>query len=166
MAIGWFIVPYKRRVDIPLPERYPEIDDYTAEIESYSGTWSETEVLGDFAIVKVRAPVAVLNALADVPGFKRLPKDRLDDPLSDLSTQVLKRIRDILEDMGYPLAEIKERFGPNIDDLLAYTLRDVLKFATRRRLKPRYDANADEIILDGPIQPVKSLEKVDTEVTE
>jgi len=160
MAVAWFIIPYKRDPNV-LATRYPAIDDHTAEIESYGGRWSETEVLGNFCIVKVRAPVAVLNALAAIDGYRRLPKDRLDDPLSDLSVQVLKQIRNELEDMGYPLAEIKDRFG---NDLSIYTLRDILKFATRRRLKPRYNASTDEIILDGPVQPVKPLELVDTEI--
>ena len=164
MAVGWFVVPYKRRVDDPMPVRYPAIDGFTSEILSYGGAWSETEVLGNYCIVKVRAPVAVLSALADVPGFRRLPKDRLDDPLSDLPVVVLRAIRDALEDMGYPLAEIKERFGLTIGDLANYSLRDVLLFACRRRLKPRYDSGADEIILDGPIQPVKPLQWVDDEV--
>ena len=166
MAIGWFIVPYKRLIDGDGPARYPEIDDYTAEIESYGGYWAETEVLGDRCIVKVRAPDAVINTLADIKGFSRLPKDRLDDPLSDLTFVVLKKIRDELLDMGYPLAEIVERFGLTIDDLANYTLRDILLFIARRRLKPRYDADADEIILDGAVQPVKPLEIVDAEVIE
>ena len=164
MPIGWFIIPYKRRLTAHEPRtRYPAIDDYTTDIKAMGGKWSETEVLGNFCIVKVRASTGVLNAIAAVDGFQRLPKNRLDDPLSDLSVQALKKIRNMLEDMGYPKAEITERFG---NDLSVYTLRDVLKFATRRRLKPRYNEPTDEIILDGPIQPVKPLEKVDTEVTE
>ena len=164
MPIGWFIIPYKRRTDEAHPRtRYPEIDDYTVDIKAAGGKWSETEVLGNYCIVKVRASTGVLNAVAAVDGFQRLPKNRLDDPLSDLSVQALKKIRDVLEDMGYPKAEIIERFG---NDLSIYTLRDLLKFATRRRLKPRYNEPTDEIICDGPIQPVKPLEKVDEEVTE
>ena len=164
MAIGWFIIPYKRRPTEQEPRtRYPAIDDYTADIKAAGGQWAETEVLGNCCIVKVRASVGVLNAIAAVDGFQRLPKDRLDDPLSDLSIQALKLFRDILEGMGYTLGEIKDRFG---NDLSIYTLRDVLKFATRRRLKPRYDAQTDEIIIDGIVQPVKPLEKVDAEVTE
>lgn len=165
MAIGWYIIPYKRDPVSP-NGRYPAIDDYTAEIESYGGYWSETEVLGNHCIVKVRAPVAVLNALAAVDGFQRLPKDRLDDPLSDLSIQALRKIRDMLEALGYPLAEIKAKFGNNVALLGNYTLRDVLLFVARRRLKPRYDAGTGEIILDGPEQPVKPLEYVDAEVAE
>ena len=162
MAIGWFIIPYKISVnDSRL--RYPAIDDYTADIKAEGGQWAETEVLGDCCIVKVRASDSLLSIIAAVDGFQRLPKDRLDDLLSDLSVQVLKEIRDILEGMGYSLTEIKSEFG---NDLSIYTLRDILKFATRRRLKPRYDVATDEIILDGAIQPVRLLESVDIEVIE
>jgi len=169
MAIGWYIIPYKRDTrtpGIPFVGRYVAINDYTAEIQSYGGAWTETEVLGNRAIVKVRAPLAVLSALNDIPGFKRLPKDYLYAPLSDLPLAVLTAIRDELLDMGYPLAEIVERFGLTIEDLANYTLYDVLKFATRRRRKPRYDSQTDTIYLDGDIQPVRSIESVDQEITE
>ena len=76
---------------------------------------------------------------------------------------ILKKIRNALEDMGCTKSELTARFG---NDLSIYTLRDVLKFATRRRLKPRYNKPTDEIICDGAIQPVKALEKVDEEVIE
>lgn len=166
MPIGWFIVPYKRSTKPNMPiMRYPEIDDYTPDIEAAGGKWSETEVLGNRCIVKVRASTGVLNAIAAVDGFQRLPKNRLDDPLSDLSTAAQTKIKNALLDMGYPLSEIKEKFGNNVD-LTLYTLRDVLKFATRRRLKPRYNEPTDEIICDGIVQPVKALEIVDLEVTE
>ena len=162
MAIGWFIIPYKRRPTALSPRtRYPAIDDYTADIFAEGGQWAETEVLGNCCIVKVRASDSLLNTLAAIDGFQRLPKDRLDDPLSDLSIQALKLLRDILEGMGYSLEEIKDEFG---NDLSIYTLRDVLLFATGRRLKPRYDVATDEIILDGAIQPVRPLVSVDAEV--
>ena len=164
MAIGWFIIPYKRRPTAQEPRtRYPAIDDYTADIKAEGGQWAETEVLGDCCIVKVRASDSLLSIIAAVDGFQRLPKDRLDDPLSDLSIQALKLLRDTLTIMGYTLEEIKDEFG---NDISLYTLRDVLLFATGRRLKPRYDILTDEIILDGPIQPVRPLVSVDAEVTE
>ena len=164
MAIGWFIIPYKRRPTEQEPRtRYPAIDDYTADIKAEGGQWAETEVLGNCCIVKVRASDSLLGIIAAVVGFQRLPKDRLDDPLSDLSIQALKLLRDILTNMGYTLDEIKNEFG---NDLSLYTLRDVLLFATGRRLKPRYDVATDEIILDGPVQPVRPLVSVDAEVTE
>lgn len=168
MAIGWYIVPYKRREAGPWgvgpPARYCAMDDYTMQIiYTYDGAWAETEILGNRAIVKVRAPQAVLDFLDSVPGFRRLPKDRLDDSLADLPTAVKSAIRDELLDMGYTLDEIHDRFGA---DLGQYTLRDVLRFAARRRLKPRYNPADDTIYMDGEVQTCRPVEDVDAEVTE
>jgi hypothetical protein len=101
----------------------------------------------------------VLTALNGV--YKRLPKDRLNDSLADLPPAVKSAIRDELLDMGYSLAELRERFG---DDLSAYTLRDVLRFAARRRRAARWDREANEIVLDGPIAVCRSVKSVDKEV--
>jgi hypothetical protein len=139
------------------------MNDYTVDIRTYGGDWTETEVLGNRAIVKVRAPAAVLNALNAVAGFKRVPKDRLDDSLADLPAGVKQALRNELEDMGYTVAEIQERFGGDIGQ---YTLRQVLRFAARRRRKPRYDAATDTIYADGIVQACRSIESVDAEVTE
>lgn len=158
MAIGWYIVPYKRHPVLDRT-RYPAIDDYTAQLLEHGGTWAETEVLGNRCIVKVRAPAAVLQVLDGL--YKRIPKDRLDDSLADLPAAIKRALRDELEDMGYSLAEIRARFG---DDLGAYTLRDVLRFAASRRRKPRWDAETDEIVLDGEVQGCRPVEDVDREV--
>jgi hypothetical protein len=159
MPVGWYIVPYKRREGQGIPTRYPAIDDYTAQIHAAGGQWAETEVLGNRCLVKVRASAAVLNKLDGI--YKRLPKDRLNDSLADLPPAVKSAIRDELLDMGYSLAELQERFG---DDLSIYTLRDVLRFAARRRLKPRWDREVDQIMLDGEEQHCRSVKSVDKEV--
>lgn len=159
MAIGWYIVPYKRRQNEPEPIRYPAIDDYTPQIYGVGGRWAETEILGNRCLVKVSAPPAALNKLDTI--FKRIPKDRLDDNLADLPTTVKNALRNELLDAGYTLAEVRNRFG---NDLSQYTLRDVLHFMTSRRLKPRYDAATDTIVCDGPAQPCRSIDSVDTEV--
>lgn len=159
MPIGWYIISYKRRSEGRIPTRYPAIDDYTSQIRAAGGQWAETEVLGNRCLVKVRAPQGVLSALDSL--FRRIPKDRLDDSLADLSANVKGALRDELLDMGYSLAEIRARFG---DDLGQYTLRDLLRFAATRRLKPRYDSKTDEIIIDGEVQPCRSVESVDAEV--
>lgn len=161
MPTAWYVVQYRRdaREGAPGPSRYCEMDDYSEQIYSGGGQWSETEVLGGYALVKVRASQAILDALASL--FRRLPVDKLDDPLSSLSPQVKATLRDWILDMGYEIEEIRNRFG---DDLGQYTLRDVMKFMARRRLKPRYDVPTDEIVLDGPVQPVKPVETVDAEV--
>jgi hypothetical protein len=139
------------------------MDDFTAAIRADGGDWSETEVLGNHAIVKVRASETTLQTIAAATGFSRLPKDRLGDSLSDLSTAVKTAIRDKMLALGYTAQEIQQRFG---NDIGSYTLRDVLKFIATRRLKPRFDSNTDTIILDGAIQPVRPLEDVDLTVRE
>lgn len=165
MATGWYIVPYKRvesGMFSSLPTRYCEMDDYTHDIiYVYGGAWTESEVLGDRAIVKVRTRQAILDVLDN--RFTRLPKDRLDDPLSDLSPSVINHMRDWALDCGYSLDEIHEAFAGGLEN---YTLRDYLHFLAQRRLKPRWDREADEIILDGPVQGCRSVESVDEEVTE
>ncbi len=159
MAIGWYIVPYKRRANALRPTRYPAIDDYTAQLMVVGGRWAETEILGDRCIVKVSAPPAALSQLDAI--FRRIPKDRLDDSLADLPTAVKVALRDEVLAAGYTLAEVRVRFG---DDLSQYTLRDVLRFMASRRRKPRYDVTADTIVLDGPVQSCRSIESVDAEV--
>jgi hypothetical protein len=162
MPIGWYIVPYEIRITgEPIPTRYCAIDDYTPQIYAAGGQWAETEVLGNRAIVKVRAPAAGLSALDAT--YRRIPKNRLDDSLADLPAAIKVALRDEIQDQGYSLVEIRARFG---DDLGAYTLRDVLRFMASRRLQPRWDWIADEIILDGPAQACRSVESVDAEVKE
>ena len=163
MPVAWYIVRYKRdqREGTPHPARYCAIDDYTTQIYGYGGEWTETEVLGNRAIVKVRARKAILDALDAV--FKRLPKNRLDDSLVDLPTGVKQALRNELLDMGYTVGQILEHLPGNLGD---YTLRDLLRFATRRRLKPRYDAQTDTIHCDGIVQACRPIESVDAEVTE
>lgn len=157
MPLAWYLVPYKRRAGTVEPERYCALDDFTAQVTD----WTETEVLGDRAIVKVRAAAGVLSALNAEPGFVRLPKDAIDDSLSDLTQGQKNALKGILTDMGYTLQEIQARFG---SDLGAYTLRDVLKFMATRRLKPRHDRAADTIVLDGEIQACRPVEDVDRKV--
>ena len=160
--IGWFICPYKRRIGEANPTRYCAMDDHTATILADGGDWSETEVLGDVAIVKVRASASSLTSINASPGFLRIPVERLDDSLASLSPTAKTVILTRLQSMGYSIGEIAAAL-PN--DLGTYTLRDVLRFASRRRLKPRYDVNSDVVVCDGPIQPVRPIEEVDASVT-
>lgn len=160
MPVAWYIVPYNRNTfeDGQL-YRYPAIDDYTAQIKAAGGDWSETEVLGDRAIVKVRAANAILDILD--AEYKRLPKDMLDDSLNDLPANVKTALKNEILDMGYTIEEIQNKFG---DDIRQFTLRDVLKFMTTRRLKPRYGSGGETIICDGIVQGCRPLESVDNQV--
>jgi len=160
--IAWYICPYKldkTRRFMGCPVRYPAISDYKHIIWADGGIYKWTEVLGDRAIVKVRATPMILTMLNGV--FKRIPKDRLDDSLSDLPLAVKVAIRNEILDMGYTIEEINDRL-PN--DLGTYTLRDVLRFMTTRRLRPRYDELTDTVICDGIVQPTVSVETMDKKV--
>ena len=164
MPVGWYIVPYKHKVQrfwTGSPIRYCAIDDYTQQIVAAGGKWTETEILGNRAIVKLRASQVILNQADTL--FKRLPKDRLDDPLSDLPVAVRQALKNEVLDQGYTIEEVQSRFG---DDLGSYTLRQVLKFMATRRKKPRYDSQADIIVFDGPDQPCRPIESVDAEVSD
>jgi hypothetical protein len=137
------------------------MDDFTSQINADGGKWSETEVLGNRAIVKVNASLTTLEAIASEPDFKRIPKDRLDDSLSDLPNSVKKALSKGLEDMGYSIEEIKAKFG---NDLGSYTLRDLLRFMASRRLKPRYNQTTDIIEFSDTVVIPKLIEDVDREV--
>lgn len=156
MAIAWFLCPYVRKPGIRVM-RVCAMDQFTAPIRTDGGAWSETEVLGDRAIVKVAASPATLSLIASAPTFRRIPLALLDDPLSSLTTGQRTAIKNEILDAGYNLAEIDAA----LPDLAAVTLRQVLQFLATRRLKPRYDAQTDAIVLDGPIQPCRSVDDLD-----
>lgn len=160
MPVGWFIAPYARRSGARV-RRYVVVDDLTPTIRLDGGDWSETEVLGQAAIVKVRASAATLALVAALPGVSRIPVARLDDPLSTLTAPQKLAIRNRVQALGYSLAEIQGRF-PN--DLGTYTLRDLLTFVATRRRKVRYDQATDAIIDDGPLQAVRPIDHVDAAV--
>lgn len=61
--ISWYIVPYKIVESTPRNTRYCAMDDYTSVIYGEGGQWTETEVLGNRAIVKVRASETALTTL-------------------------------------------------------------------------------------------------------
>ena len=165
--IGWYIVPYEIDTSESAPgyplrnSRRIAMCRYNQQIWAAGGKWHGIEVLGNRAIVKIRAPQAVLNALDGV--FKRFPKDKFDDSLIDLPVAVKAALKNELLDMGYSLAEIKQRFG---NDLGQYTLKDVLLFIARRRLIPRYDKNADETVFDSGTRNCQPLQQVEDRIQE
>src|SRR3990167_5847017 len=153
----WFICPMKQRIDPdkPIPVRYCGMDDFTPLIRADGGDWSESEVLGAFAVVKVRASTATLTIIAAEPGFQRLPRDLINESLSGLSTSVRRAVRDKLNAMGYTDAEIISALGGT--SLNNVTLGQVLRFAASRRLKPRWDDGQQIIVLDGAFQPCRPI---------
>lgn len=164
MPVTWFIVPFERVIPWQGVRRRPLVLRYSNQIRNVDGgNWAASEVLGNVAIVKVNASQTTLDAINAEPGVVKLPKNHLDDPLSDLTQQQKVAIRNKLENMGYTLAEIQDRFG---SDLGSYTLRDVLRFAARRRRKPRYDLGTDTIYVDGEVKTVRDIDEVDQAVSE
>lgn len=155
----WFIVPYKRRLGGHRAERYCAMDDFTPQIFGEGGTWAETEILGDRAIVKVSASLPTLAMLTMT--FQRLPLDRLSDSLSDLTSGQRSALRDLAESCGYHSDELQEALGI---DMGRKRLRDFLRFLTLRRREPRYDAVTDEIVCDGLEVACRSIDSVDRKV--
>ena len=109
MAIAWFICPYKTKMLGSHKIRYCAMDDFTVQIRADGGRWVESEVLGNVAIVKVKAAAGTLTTLDAATGFVRLPKDLLSSLLSDLTPAQKTAIVNKLQNMGYPLAEIQDR---------------------------------------------------------
>lgn len=161
MATAWFFCQYKRGPNNPLPSRECMMVDFNAQILADGGRWSETEVLGNWAIVKVAALQATLDTIAAAPGFRRLSKAALNLSLSDLNAGQKATLLSWVTDMGYTVAEVRQALG---NDLGLLTLGDVLRFCTRRRLLARYDQATDTIILDGPEQACRTVDAVDAEV--
>ena len=164
MAVAWFLVPYKERSHPVLrPFRYCAMDDFTPQIVGVDGgDWSESEVLGNHAVVKVRATDATLSSLETAPGFLRLPGASLAAPLSGLNVPQKKALKDKLVLLGYSGAEIDAAF-PN--DLGSYTVADVLRFAATRRRKPRWDDASQTIKVDGAVQRCRDIGDVDRAVS-
>lgn len=160
MPTAWFITNYKigNRGRVI---RYCAMDDFTPQIFGEGGNWTETEVLGSNAIVKVRASQATLDTIAATTGYYRVPLAKIDMTLGQLTQQQRTNIRDKILAMGYTQTEINSKLGSNWQNV---TLRQVLKFIATRRLKPRWDADAEAIKVDGIIQNCRSIESVENEI--
>lgn len=164
MPLAWFICPYKRDPSAASPRvrRYCSIADANESIVADGGAWAETEILGDAALVKVRASNATLAQVNQLAGVVRIPNHTaLTDTLGDLTAGQRNAILTKLLTLGYAQQEIAAALPA---DWTAVTLGQVLRFAATRRLKPRYDAALDRIVLDGAVQPVRPVADVDAAV--
>lgn len=163
MPVAWFVTTYKRR-DRPWGQvgRYCAMDDYTVLIDADGGTWREVEILGQRAIVKVRASAATLQTINADPGIRGVPASMLDDPLSSLTNAQRNALRQLALDCGYTASDFTGAFP---DGLGSVTLGQFLRFLARRRRKVRYDRPTDQILDDGPDQPTGSVDDVDADVT-
>lgn len=167
MALGWFIVPYKRRNpgEVP-PERYCEIDDLTATIRSEGGTWDETEILGDKALVKARASSATLTLVSNVSGVFTIPNKwiEMQDSLVSMTAGERNQLQSAVLSLGYTQAELDSAMGNTLAQWRTHVLGDLLTMAATRRLQPRYVTATDTIVCDGPVQPVKNVNLVANKV--
>jgi hypothetical protein len=161
--LAWFICPYKRHPRTDRVARFCAMADFTSLIVADGGRWSESEILGDAALVKVNASAATLTTINQAVGFLRFPNHtNLNDTLGDLTVNQRQALIDEALALGYTQAEIDAALPANWQ---AVTMRQVLHFFATRRLKPRYDSGTDTIIFDGAIQSCKAVEIVDGEVT-
>src|SRR3990167_775294 len=148
--MAWYICPMKQRDEGNGPERYCGMNDFTPQIFADGGAWSESEVLGGYAVVKVRASAATLTTIAGPANFQRIPRDLLTEPMAGLSTAQRTAVRNKLNAMGYTDAEIIGALGQlNLNNV---TLGQVLRFAASRRLKPEWDEGNQVITLTGAFQ--------------
>lgn len=164
-SIGWYLVPNALRpATRPGGNPYSiycAMDDYTAQIQGDGGDWSNTEVLGGYNIVKVRASDAVLANLDDL--FLRIPVAALDNKLSSLTAAQKSRIHTILNNMGYSDADIQDALG-DYAKIGQKTLRQLLNFVASKRQVARYSAATDSILYDGAIVAPTPVDVVDAAV--
>jgi len=160
-VIAWYLCPYKRDTETQSVRRYCAMNDFTAQIKADGGNWSETEVLGDQAIVKVSASAATLTTIGNTAGFMRFPLVNMNDRLSTINQAQRNSIQTRILAAGYTQAEMDAAFPVFANA----TFNEVLNFLATRRLKPRYDSGTDTIVLDGAIQACKPVDRVDREVT-
>lgn len=162
MAVAWFFCKYNRRDIGGRPGRYCAMDDFTTLIRADGGDWSESEVLGNYALVKVRAEEATLVTINAAVDFTRVPRHTaLSDTLSTLTAGEKTFLKNLILDMGYTNAEILAALG---SDIGSHTLGQVLRFITTRRHAPRYDAASDTITMDGAQHECLPIEIVDDRV--
>ena len=137
------------------------IADFTEQIYAAGGAWSEIEFIGNRALVKVRAPDAVLTGL-DAQGWFELPRRALSTPLSQLTVSQRNVIRAQVTAAGYTLQE----FQTALPDFTVNTVADLLRFLCSRRHKPRWNAANARLDFDPIEQPTKSLAVLEREVAD
>ena len=134
---AFFLAPYAvgsgdpRAPDLPSttdPDanfRFCRIAEHTSAVRADGGGWRETEILGDAALVKVRASVATLATIAET--FYRFPLVALDDPLSSLNGRQRSDMNAALLSLGFTQSEIDAALNLRTD-----TFGAVLRFITAR----------------------------------
>lgn len=168
MALAWFICGYDL-VDGhngPNSRRSCMMNNFNSSIFTDGGTWSESEVLGGFAVVKVRASVTTLDAIGGTTGFVRIPNNWVDlnTIISSLTSGQRNILLNLITTMGYTATEINDVLGSNLAGWRSKTLGQVLRFIAQRKRKPRWDNVQHQIILDGVLLTCTSIDEVDARV--
>jgi len=164
MTYAWFVCGYELKADRPWM-RFCTMDNFSAQIAADGGNWSESEVLGGNAVVKVQASDTTIAAIAAAPGFSRmLTKWALTDTLADLTTAQRNALNTKLLGLGYSQAEINTALGATLADWRGKTLGALLRFAATRRLTPRWDSIQQQIVLDGEFVACRPIHEVDASV--
>jgi hypothetical protein len=86
MALGWFLCPIVSIVGAPpFPwRRICAMIDFNPQIQADGGNWAESEVLGNVALVKVRASDTTLATIQAATGFLRvLSKIDMTETMTD-----------------------------------------------------------------------------------
>lgn len=154
MPVAWYLAPYGRLPKTRWPRRYCVVDDVTPVLAAAGGTWQESEVLGNYAVVVANAPNAQLDAIDALPGVVALPRAaRLVTRLATLTAAQRNALLARAEALGYSAAEISAWQAGRPDPVLF----DLWELIGQRRLKPRYVDASDTIVLDGPSHPVNRI---------
>lgn len=164
MPTAWGICPMRVAGTPPEQYRYCAIEDFRAQITADGGDAHYAEILGDHAVVKVRASTATLLSIDATPGFVRIPRHvGLDEPLSDLTANEKTVLQNKLLSLGYTAGQLQNALG---GDLGTKTLRDLLRFAASRWRRPkRIVADVTEFeTTDWPSNP-RPVEEVAQAVT-
>jgi len=140
------------------------MDDYTKEIYTDGGNWSESEILGDAAIVKVKASDKTLTIIQSAKEFFRIPIHvGLDEKLSNVTSDDRTAILTKLNGLGYSMDEIEEVLGKDLSEFNDKKLNELLTFTASRRLKPLRIVNGITEFTSEIVAP-KPIESIDKEV--
>jgi hypothetical protein len=163
-SIGWYIVPNATKAsdrDPAIRSVYCAVSDYTTQIRADGGDWSNTEVLGGYNIVKVKASDTTLTMLDGL--FLRVPVALLDNTLASLTAAQKNRVHDTLNTMGYSDADITAVLG-NFNNIGQKTLRQLFNFVASKRQVARYNAAIDSVVYDGAIVVPTPVDAIDAAV--
>ena len=164
MTIAWYVCGYK--IDVNRPNvRFCAMNDFNTAIQTDGGAWAESECLGGNAIVKVKASDATLNTIAGTNSFDRIPWAwLLQDTMAQLTNAQYNVVRSRVNQMGYTDAEIDAVLGASVAEWRTHTFQQLLNFICQRRLKPRFDAILQQIVLDGDNVSCRPPADVDKEI--